>query len=112
MSIGAGGGIFTVATATIDFTTITGNFASSLDSDVDGTISPVRSASDRAVWKPNRQCRVALGIAPQGLPRIRMYTFEHAARHVISVRIPRNFRGKFLFSDKVYGIYQGCFNQS
>ena len=40
LSIGAGGGIFTVSTATIDFTTITGNFASSLDNDVDGTIVP------------------------------------------------------------------------
>ena len=40
LSIGAGGGIFTVATATIDFTTITGNSASSLDNDVDGTITP------------------------------------------------------------------------
>ncbi len=40
LSIGAGGGIFTVATATIDFTTISGNFASSLDNDVDGTITP------------------------------------------------------------------------
>jgi hypothetical protein len=40
LSIGAGGGIFTVATATIDFTTITGNTASSLDSDEDGTMSP------------------------------------------------------------------------
>ena len=40
LSIGAGGGIFTVATATVDFTMITGNFASSLDNDVDGTITP------------------------------------------------------------------------
>ena len=40
LSIGAGGGIFTVPTATIDFTSITGNFASSLDNDVDGTIVP------------------------------------------------------------------------
>jgi hypothetical protein len=32
-------GIFTVATAIIDFTTITGNTASSLDNDVDGTIT-------------------------------------------------------------------------
>ena len=39
LSIGAGGGIFTIETAMIDFTMITGNFASSLDSDVDGTIS-------------------------------------------------------------------------
>ena len=38
LSIGAGGGIYTVATATIDSTSITGNFASSLDNDVDGTI--------------------------------------------------------------------------
>ena len=40
LSIGAGGGIFTVATATIDNTSITGNTASSLDNDVDGTIVP------------------------------------------------------------------------
>ena len=40
LSIGAGGGIFTISTATIDFTSISGNFASSLDSDVDGTITP------------------------------------------------------------------------
>jgi hypothetical protein len=38
LSIGAGGGIFTVATASIDFTSLTGNIASSLDPDVDGTI--------------------------------------------------------------------------
>ena len=40
LSIGAGGGIFTVATATVDFTTIIGNTASSQDNDVDGTITP------------------------------------------------------------------------
>ena len=40
LSVGAGGGIFTVATATIDFTTITGNTASTQDNDVDGTITP------------------------------------------------------------------------
>ena len=40
LSIGAGGGIFTVATATIDFTTIIGNTASTQDNDVDGTITP------------------------------------------------------------------------
>ena len=40
LSIGAGGGIFTVATATIDFTAITGNSASTLDPDVDGTVLP------------------------------------------------------------------------
>ena len=39
LSIGAGGGIFTVATATVDFTTISGNSASSVDPDVDGTIT-------------------------------------------------------------------------
>jgi hypothetical protein len=37
-SFGEGGGVFIVATATIDFTTITGNFASSQDNDVYGTI--------------------------------------------------------------------------
>ena len=39
LSIGAGGGIFAVATAVIDFTSITGNLASSLDNDVDGSVT-------------------------------------------------------------------------
>ena len=39
LSIGAGGGIFAVATAVLDFTSITGNLASTLDNDVDGSIS-------------------------------------------------------------------------
>jgi hypothetical protein len=39
LSIGAGGRIFAVATAVIDFTSITGNLASTLDNDVDGSIS-------------------------------------------------------------------------
>ena len=39
LSIGAGGGIFAVATAIIDFTSISGNLASTLDNDVDGSIS-------------------------------------------------------------------------
>ena len=39
LSIGAGGGIYAIATATIDFTTITGNFAASAYSDVDGSVS-------------------------------------------------------------------------
>jgi hypothetical protein len=39
LSIGSGGGIFAVATAVIDFTSITGNTASTLDNDVDGSVS-------------------------------------------------------------------------
>ena len=39
LSIGAGGGIFAVATAVIDFTSITGNLASTLDNDVAGPIT-------------------------------------------------------------------------
>ena len=39
LSIGAGGGIFAVATATIDFTCMTGNLASTTDNDLDGPIT-------------------------------------------------------------------------
>ena len=38
-SIGSGGGIFAVATPVIDFTSITGNLASTLDNDVAGPIT-------------------------------------------------------------------------